>query len=126
MTKKVLVTDGSGLLGRHTIKELQQNGYDVLNADQDRADGVQSITVDMQDAGQVYSVVSQASAIIHLAAIPTIYGHTPHVVFRNNALSTFNILQAASDSGIQKVVIAGSLSALGVAYKTHPLKLIQS
>lgn len=123
MTDTILVTGGSGKLGRVVISELKQHGYHVINADQHQTEGVYTIKTDLCDLGQVYSVASQASAIVHLAAIPTPTGYPPDVVFKNNAMSTFNILQAASDLGINNVVIASSLSALGLAYKSHPIKL---
>lgn len=123
MTNTILVTGGSGKLGRVVISELQQHGYEVINADQYPAKGVHTIKTDLCDLGQVYSVASQVSAIVHLGAIPTPAGYPPDVVFKNNTISTFNILQAASDLGINNVVIASSLSALGLAYNSHPVKL---
>ncbi len=123
MSQTILVTGGSGMLGRTVVGHLQQHNYTVINADQQRGEGVYTIKADLLDAGQVYSAASKADAIVHLAAIPSPGGFTPHVVFQNNVMSTFNVLQAASDFGIRKVVVASSLSALGVAYKTHPIQL---
>jgi nucleoside-diphosphate-sugar epimerase len=123
MTETILVTGGSGKLGRAVLADLRQHGYRVLNADRQPTEGVHTVKTDLCDLGQVYGVASRAGAIVHLAAIPAPGGYPPEVVFQNNVMSTFNILQAASVLGIKKVVLASSLSALGLAYKSHPIDL---
>lgn len=123
MIETILVTGGSGKLGRAVITDLLQHGYRVLNADRQLTEGVHTVKADLCDLGQVYGVASRATAIVHLAAIPAPGGYPPEVVFQNNVMSTFNILQAASTLGIKKVVLASSLSALGLAYKSRPIDL---
>ncbi len=123
MSQTVLVTGGSGKLGRAVVTDLQQHDYTIINADRQRGEGVRTMITDLCDAGQVYAVASRADAIVHLAAIPSPGGYPPQFVFENNVISTFNILQAASDLSIKNVVIASSLSALGTAYKTQPITL---
>jgi nucleoside-diphosphate-sugar epimerase len=123
MTEPILVTGGSGMLGHAVIADLKQHGYRVINADRQSSDGVHTVKTDLCDLGQVYSVAKRASAIVHLAAIPAPWICPPEVVFQNNVMSTFNVLQAANGLGIRKVVLASSLSALGLAYKSRPIDL---
>jgi nucleoside-diphosphate-sugar epimerase len=123
MTEIILVTGGSGKLGRAVIADLQQHGYRVINADQQSTEGVYTVKTDLCDLGQVYGVVSGTSAVVHLAAIPAPGGYPPEVVFQNNVMSTFNILQAASVLGVKNIVLASSLSALGLAYSSRPIDL---
>jgi nucleoside-diphosphate-sugar epimerase len=66
-------------------------------------------------------MVAGKDAIVHLAAIPWPGEHAPEVVFRNNVMSTFNILQAACALGVKKVVLAGSESALGFPFSFRPI-----
>ena len=123
MADKILVTGGSGKLGRAVIAHLQEQGYQVINADQNPDQSVHTIKTDLCDLGQVYGLMDSVSAVVHLAAIPSPGGYPPEIVFHNNVMPTFNILQAATTLGIKKVILASSLSALGLAYKFHPVEL---
>lgn len=123
MSKRVLVTGGSGKVGKWTIAELQAHGYEVISADRRRAENVRTMEVDLCDLGQTFGVMSGVDAVVHLAAIPSPNGNPPEVVFHTNMMSTFNVLQAAATLKIRKVVIASSLSALGLAYAFRPVEL---
>ncbi len=114
--KRVLVTGGSGKAGKWVIEHLLEHGYEVINADQKTSPLVRTYHVDLTDLGQAFGVVEGKDAVLHLAAIPWPGEHTAEVVFRNNVMSTFNILQAACVLGVQKVVLAGSESALGFPF----------
>lgn len=114
--RRVLVTGGSGKAGRWVVDYLQDLGWEVTNADRVPHPTLTTFQVDLCDLGQVFGVAEGKDAIVHLAAIPWPGEHTPEVVFRNNVLSTFNVLQAATVLGIKKVVYAGSESALGFPF----------
>jgi nucleoside-diphosphate-sugar epimerase len=118
--KKVLVTGGSGKAGPWVIADLLEHGYEVVNVDRRPSTQVHTYQADLTDLGQVYGVLEGRDAVIHLAAIPWPGEHAPEVVFRNNVMSTFNILQAACVLGIKKVIMAGSESALGFPFMFRP------
>lgn len=118
MTKlKVLVSGSDGRIGKVTVKELRERGYDVTAADIERRQPGNTQIVDFTDLGQVIGVMQGQDAVVHLAAIPSPEAHTNELVFSNNVLSTFNVLEAATILGIKKVVLASSISALGFAYR---------
>src|SRR5215213_11840578 len=126
---KVLVTGGSGHIGQWVIAELLSHGHEVINADRAapspgrapaEAREARYIETDVSDVGQVAGALSGCDALIHLGAIPAPYRHADEVVFTNNVTGTFATLQAASLLGIDRVVIASSLSALGTAYAPVP------
>ncbi len=117
---KVLVTGGSGKAGPWIITDLVEHGYEVVNVDTRPSTQVHTYRADLTDLGQVYGVLEGRDAVVHMAAIPWPGEHAPEVVFRNNVMSTFNILQAACVLGIKKVILAGSESALGFPFAFRP------
>lgn len=118
MSKRVVVTGGNGLVGRTILKEFIEQGYDVLNCDLRLPEEALCHTViaDLQNLGEVYGVLQGADAVIHLAAIPRAYDFPNEVTFQNNAMSTYNILEAAAGLGIKKVVLASSESSYGICF----------
>lgn len=123
MDQTILVTGGSGKLGQSVVSDLQEHGYRVINADRHLSDTCRTMRVDLCDLGQVYGAMTGCDAVVHLAAIPAPNADPPEVVFGNNVISTFNVLQTASVLEIKKVVLASSLSVLGLAYKVRPVPL---
>ncbi len=119
--KNGLVTGGTGKAGKWVVADLQEHGYEVTNVDLRPSDQVHTYRVVLCDLVQVFGVVEGKDAVVHLAAIPWPGEHSPEVVFRNNVMSTFNVLQAACVLGVKKVVLAGSESALGFPFAFRPI-----
>jgi len=120
MSKRVVVVGGSGKVGGFVIRHLIDAGYEVRNADlQAPSDGRTCPTVitDARDAGQVYSALAGAEAVVHLAAYPTAGGQPGSVIFRDNTRMTYNVLEAASNYGIPRVVC---LSTIAIIYYPQP------
>jgi nucleoside-diphosphate-sugar epimerase len=124
----VVVTGGSGKLGRACVRELVQHGYDVTNVDlaPSREDLCPRVRADVADFGQTLEVLAgvderpAADAVVHLAAIPA-PGLAPNAeVFRLNTLSTYNVFEAARRLGIKNVVWASSETVLGLPFDTPP------
>ncbi|WP_138420115.1 NAD-dependent epimerase/dehydratase family protein [Aquibacillus sediminis] len=120
---KVVVTGGSGLLGPSVIKEFLDHGYDVLNVDHQVPENpmCETIAADLTNLGEAYDVLAGADAVVHLAAIPRAYMVATDVTFRNNTMSTFNILEAAGTLGIKKAVITSSESSYGIVFAKSDL-----
>ncbi|TBL80898.1 NAD-dependent epimerase/dehydratase family protein [Paenibacillus thalictri] len=120
--KKVVVTGGTGRLGKWVVKEFLEHGYEVVNADvqlpQEKL--CKTVIADLKNLGEVYGVLAGADAVVHLAAIPVAYSHPNEVTFQNNVMSTYNILEAAAGLGIQKAVIASSESSYGLVFAVKP------
>jgi len=125
---RVIVTGGSGLAGKWVLKHFVEQGYEVVNLDMKKPDEpiCRTIITDLNDLGQVHNALSpyaggarkNVAGIVHLAAIPQAYTHTNDVCFRNNVMATYNILEAAANFGIDKVVLASSESSYGICFAT--------
>ncbi len=124
---RVLVTGARGKVGRATVAALQEAGHDVRATDlappvyerpvEGEADYVQA---DLTDAGDAFAVVRGAEAVVHAAAIPEPTRNPPHVVFQNNLMSTFNVLEAAVRFGAARFVNISSETVPGFFFPERP------
>lgn len=125
---RIIVTGGSGLAGIWVLKHFVEHGYEVINLDVKLPEEpiCRTIITDLNDLGQVHNALApyaggqrkQVEGIVHMAAIPQAYTHPNDVCFRNNVMCTYNILEAAANLGIGKVVLASSESSYGICFAT--------
>jgi nucleoside-diphosphate-sugar epimerase len=117
---KVVVTGGNGRAGRWVVRDLAEAGHEVVNLDvvgrPDLGLPAAFCRVDLTDAGQVYDALAQfrPDGVAHLAANPSPSGNARVDVFDNNVVSAHNVLQAAGDLGVARVVYASSEMATGL------------
>ena len=112
--RRVLVTGASGRVGRHVV--------DALVADHevtviDLAPPIQDVAYiegNVLDLDRVRESMADQDAVIHLAAIDFGVPAEPEAYFGTNVMGTWNAVQAAREAGIRKVVLASSVSAVGV------------
>jgi nucleoside-diphosphate-sugar epimerase len=126
---KVIVTGGSGKLGRAVLTDLIAHGYRVLNLDQviPRDPIAPTVRVDLRDFGEVVAALSGVDehrgpfdAVVHLAAIPApgLFGNAR--TFANNVPATYHVFEAARLLGIKNVVFASSETVLGLPFDQPP------
>ena len=124
----VVVTGGSGKLGRACVRDLIEHGYEVTNVDlvPSREDLCPLVRADLADFGQTLQVLGgvdgrpRADAVVHLAAIPAPGMVVNAEVFRINTLSTYNVFESARRLAIRNVVWASSETVLGLPFETPP------
>jgi nucleoside-diphosphate-sugar epimerase len=126
---RVVVTGGSGKLGRACVRDLVEHGYEVINADvvPSPDDLAPFLKVDLEDFGETVQALGgvddrydAVDAVVHLAAIPA-PGLVPNqTVFRINTISTYNVFEAARRLGIRNVVWASSETVLGLPFDEPP------
>ncbi len=137
---RVVVTGGSGKLGRVVVADLIAHGYDVVSIDvvpprgepQDGAGAF--IRADLADYGQVLDAISThpsagagespelvvPHAVVHLAAVPAPRLKANAETFRNNTVSDYNVFEACRRLGVKKVVYASSETVLGLPFDEPP------
>lgn len=128
--RRVVVTGGSGKLGRACVADLLEHGYEVVNVDvapPPEDQGCAHVRADLTDLGQTLAVLTGVDdryrgvdAVVHLAAIPAPGGFPDHVIFETNTVSTYNVFSAARTAGIRTVVWASSETVLGLPFETPP------
>ncbi|MGW5124870.1 NAD-dependent epimerase/dehydratase family protein [Streptomyces sp. NPDC004069] len=113
--KKVVVTGGSGRVGRYVVAELART-FDVVNADRVASDAsVAYAETDVMDLDRVRAVTKGADAVVHLAAIDFDWKAAPEEYIRVNTLGSWHVLQAAAENDVKKVVLTSSVSACGLS-----------
>ncbi|MEX1057556.1 MAG: NAD(P)-dependent oxidoreductase [Natronospirillum sp.] len=130
---RIFFTGGSGKAGRHAIAYLLAQGHRVLNADLVplALTGVDNLTVDLTDSGQVFNALTSYAgfdelepgtgvptfdAVVHFAAVPRILLKPDNETYRVNTLSTYNVIEAAVKLGIRKIIFASSETTYGVCF----------
>ncbi len=114
--KKVLITGGSGLVGRFVAQDLAKK-YDITVLDRVEPNyDVKYHSLDVLNTESFSAIGGQYDALLHLAGIPHPLNDPPERVFNVNTLGTFNVAEFAVKIGVKKVVLASSESTLGFAF----------
>ncbi|MGY1610199.1 NAD-dependent epimerase/dehydratase family protein [Geodermatophilus sp. SYSU D00700] len=128
-SRHVLVTGGSGKLGRAVVDLLVRRGRRVSVVDlvhPGRAD-VAWTQADLTDYGQAVGALTGVDdrwpapdAVVHLAALPAPGLRPDATLFAANVTTTYNVFAAARVAGIDTVVWASSETVLGLPFDTPP------
>jgi nucleoside-diphosphate-sugar epimerase len=119
-----LVTGGAGFIGSHLTEELVRRGHTVRVADNlitgkrrnlDHIPGVEFLEGDLAELPFATRAVAGMDYVLHQAAIPSVPRsvNDPITSNRANAEATLNVLVAARDAGVKRLVFAGSSSEYG-------------
>lgn len=142
--KKILVTGADGFIGSHLTEELLKRGHDVRafvlynsfnswgwldNVAPDVQDSLTVFSGDIRDPHGVKKAMAGCDVVLHLAAliaIPYSY-HSPDTYVETNVKGTLNVVQAARELGVQKVVHTSTSEVYGTAKfvpitEEHPLQ----
>lgn len=114
----IVVTGAAGRLGSMVVRRLIDEGYSVTATD--RVSLEDSITefvrIDLEDGSAVGRIFKDAESIIHMGAIPGPNRQSPREIFDNNVRSTFNVLMAAEEFNVRRVVFSSSAFGMGWAH----------
>src|SRR6476619_4638889 len=119
-----LVTGGPGFIGSHLSEELVRRGHRVRVADNfssgkrsnlTHVKGLEIVEGDVADMAFAKQAVEGTEYVLHQAAIPSVPRSVKDPVSSNRANidGTLNVLIAARDAGIKRLVFAGSSSEYG-------------
>lgn len=132
MIKKVLVTGADGFIGSHLVEELIKDGYSVRafvyynsfntwgwldTFPKDLLDQIEVFPGDVRDPNAVREAMRGMDAVCHLAAliaIPYSY-YAPDAYVDTNIKGTLNILQAARDLKLERVLVTSTSEVYGTA-----------
>jgi len=117
---KVLVTGARGKVGLAAVKALQAAGHEVTATDRgpavferpERGEAAYQ-QADLTDAGSAWALVHGHEVVVHVAAIPEPTQHPAHVVFGNNLMATFHLIEASVRLGVRRFVNISSETVPG-------------
>ncbi|MDO9154693.1 MAG: NAD-dependent 4,6-dehydratase LegB [Paludibacter sp.] len=139
--KNILVTGAGGFIGSHLTELLVEKGYNVkafvhynswnkwgwLDASIIK-NKIQIVTGDIRDYDSVYSAMEGCDTIFHLAALIGIpYSYvSPQAYIKTNIDGTYNVLQAARQLNVEKVIVTSTSETYGTAQyvpidEKHPM-----
>jgi UDP-glucose 4-epimerase len=106
--KKAVVTGGAGFIGTHLVAGLREAGYEVSVVDIKTAG-------DVRDLPDLKKRFLGSDIVFHLAALPRVQYSIEHPdeTHDTNLTGTLNVLLAAHDAGVKKVIYSASSSAYG-------------
>ncbi|WP_113867614.1 NAD-dependent 4,6-dehydratase LegB [Paraliobacillus ryukyuensis] len=142
--KKVLITGADGFIGSHLTEALVKQGYQVKafvqynsfntwgwldQSPKELLDHVEIFSGDIRDPYGVKTAMNDCEGVLHLAsliAIPYSY-HSPDTYIDTNVKGTLNVLQAAKELNVKKVVHTSTSEVYGTARyvpidESHPLQ----
>jgi UDP-glucose 4-epimerase len=132
MSKRILVTGGTGYIGSHTVVELQQAGYEVIiidnlsNSNADVIEGIVRITgirpafeeldcIDLPALQTLFEKYPGIDGIIHFAASKAVGESVqkPLLYYRNNLVSLINLLELMPRYDVKGIVFSSSCTVYG-------------
>jgi dihydroflavonol-4-reductase len=118
---KAFVTGASGFIGSHVVEVLLMNGWQVVGLTRRthlpqflHFDGIRWVQGDLHDVSQLRRFMDGCDAVFHVAADYRLWSPDPKEIYRSNVEGTRNVMQAAMDAGVPKVVYTSSVGALGL------------
>lgn len=130
--KSVLVTGADGFIGSHLVERLLEEGarvkafvyYNSFNSwgwldtlSKEKLASIEIFAGDIRDPNGVRTAMTDINVVFHLAAliaIPFSY-HSPDSYIDTNVKGTLNIIQAAKDLGIERVLVTSTSEVYGTA-----------
>ncbi|MDW3647894.1 MAG: NAD-dependent epimerase/dehydratase family protein [Bacteroidia bacterium] len=118
--KKIFVTGPDGLLGSNLVRLLLERGYEVKAMVQPGRDSktlegleIEKVASDLLDAEKVMEASAGADAIIHVAAITSVWPSRGDIYHKVNVEGTRNVAKAALAHKVERFIYVGSASSYG-------------
>src|SRR5437016_5153586 len=126
--RPILVTGGAGFIGSHLVHRLLDRGEIVRVLERPQAsiahlplDRIDVVHADIRDRRAVENAVRGCGAVYHLAANPHLWTHRRGLFRQVNYVGAVNVLEAALEAGVRRVLHTSTESILTRARQTAPI-----
>ena len=124
---KAVVIGGAGFIGSHVVDELLRNNFHIVvidNLTSESANNLKHLRGDKRmeyvqgniiDLTLIQRLFSNIDYVFHLAAVPYSVDDGPNPIsyYESNSRGILNVLQAAKDNNVKKVILASSSAVYG-------------
>ena len=136
----ILVTGGTGYIGSHTVVQLINAGFEVVIVDNlsnskicvlDRIETITGVRPEfikcelcnLDEIDDVFKTHPEIDSVIHFAGLKAVgeSWEVPILYYKNNLLSTLNLLECMKKYGVHRIVFSSSATVYGTP-KTVPIK----
>ncbi len=118
---KALVTGATGFIGAAVARAALEAGSDVRvlvrpKSSLKNLEGlpVDSVVGDLQDVSSLRQALDGCQQLYHVAAHYALWDENPEIFYRVNVDGTKNVLQAARDVGVERIVYTSTIGAIGL------------
>lgn len=121
--KKIFITGGAGFLGINLVRFLLKKGYqvvsyDIADFDYPEKNKIEVVKNDIRNFKPLTKAMSGSDVVVHCAAALPLYSEED--IYTTDVLGTRNVLKAAMENGIKRVVHISSTAVYGIP-DHHPL-----
>jgi len=115
---RVLLTGATGFIGTHVARALLSRDYEIRALVRDPEglaaglDSISTVVGDVRNSACVDAAVADCDAIIHTAAVYSFSSRRAEEIFSTNVVGTANVLRAAAQSGIQRIVYTSTVGTI--------------
>lgn len=121
---RVLVTGGAGFVGSHVCDDLLLHGHEVVCADIRKTTNIDAalkhdnftfVQTEIECYDDVCEIMMRVDTVLHLAAIADVGTciKNPDLAFNVNVMGTYNVLEAARQASVRRVVFASTAAVYG-------------
>ena len=122
-----LITGGSGFIGSAVIRQLLQRGHQIralirTTSNLSNLSGldVETVVGDLTDRHSLGKAVSGCTTLFHVAADYRLWADNPEDLYKTNIVGTRNIIHAAVQAGVSRIVYTSSVATLGLNANGNP------
>lgn len=119
---RVLVTGATGFVGGIVARALVQAGHEVQTLVRPQADRrlladlpLEIVVGDLRDFESVRRAMAGCAQVYHVAALYKLWVRRRRDMYESNVIGTENVLRAAEDLGVERIVYTSSVATLGCA-----------
>jgi nucleoside-diphosphate-sugar epimerase len=125
---KIFITGASGFIGKQLAEKLADDNHEVVVLLRDISKvnefinkRIKGVSGDIFDTNKLKSGMKDCDWVFHLAAFTKPSANDPTISYRTNVTGTINVIEAARENGVKKVILTSTAGTLGYSHDGLPV-----